>query len=311
MSNFTILGDKVTRLFVILPWGKESWNLDNISTYKFRLFFFCEYGDYSLMPDSPIPHTLHVAKHSGYDLLEPLAFFKCFGEYTLLVMETLWREILTRRVVVPTEGYLNNLDGIRHIIDGYEHLNKTLAPVVEEPMDFIKTYVTSRDELKLRPEIGARIGSIRRHVSQGSGKNEDPNPKEDVADPFLMLTTREEKFLDYDLTDLPLYLENGLEEIKWLGNLYRTAVGNGIMFKPLPDKGAPKYVCTDHHIKHYRAYVIDRVEEFVMEAGGLLDQAQGIVDVTFKSREPAEQFYGAVYRAESVASCGLIASVVV
>ncbi|KAG0039576.1 hypothetical protein BGZ82_007554 [Podila clonocystis] len=306
MSNFTILSDKVPRLFLVLPCGKESWNLDDISTYKFRLFFFCEYGDYSLMPDSPIPRTLHVAKHSGYDLLEPLAFFKRFGEYTLLVMETLRREMLTRRVVVPSEGYLNNLDGIRHIIEGYEHSNKTLAPVVEETMNFIRKYVTSRDELKLRPEIGARTGSIRRHVSQGSGKSKDPDQKEDEADPFLMLTTREEKFLDYDLTDLPSYLENGLEEIKRLGNLYRTAVGNDIMFKPLPDKGAPKYICMDHYIEHYHAYAIDCVEEFVTEAGGILDQAQGIVDVTFKSRKPAEQFYGAVYRAESLCMLRLL-----
>ncbi|KAG0327332.1 hypothetical protein BG000_000998, partial [Podila horticola] len=300
MSNFTILSDKVPRLFLVLPWGEESWNLDDISTYKFRLYFFCEYGDYSQMPDSPIPRTLHVAKHSGYNLLEPLAFFKRFGEYTLLVMETLRREMLARRVIVPTEGYLNHLDGIQDIIEGYEHSNKTLAPVVEETMDFIRTHVASRDELRLRPEIGARTGSIRRHVSQGSRKSKDPNPNEEDADPFLTLTTREEKLLDYDLADLPSYLENGLEEIKRLGNLYGTVVDNDIMFKPLPDKGAPKYVCMDHYIEHYRAHAIDRVEEFVTEAGGVLDQVRGIADVTFSSRRPAEQFYGAVYRAENL-----------
>ncbi|KAF9308322.1 hypothetical protein BG003_011271 [Podila horticola] len=300
MSNFTILSDKVPRLFLVLPWGEESWNLDDISTYKFRLYFFCEYGDYSQMPDSPIPRTLHVAKHSGYNLLEPLAFFKRFGEYTLLVMETLRREMLARRVIVPTEGYLNHLDGIQDIIEGYEHSNKTLAPIVEETMDFIRTHVASRDELRLRPEIGARTGSIRRHVSQGSRKSKDPNPNEEDADPFLTLTTREEKLLDYDLADLPSYLENGLEEIKRLGNLYGTVVDNDIMFKPLPDKGAPKYVCMDHYIEHYRGHAIDRVEEFVTEAGGVLDQVWGIADVTFNSRRPAEQFYGAVYRAENL-----------
>ncbi|KAG0347024.1 hypothetical protein BG005_000403 [Podila minutissima] len=301
MSNFTILSDKVPHLFLVLPWEKGSWNLDDISTYKFRLYFFCEYGDYSQTTDSPIPRTLHIAKHSGYNLLEPLAFFKCFGEYTLLVMETLRQEMLTRRVVVPTEGCLNNLDGIQHIIEGYEHSNKTLAPVVEETIDFIRTHVTSRDELRVRSEIEARTGSIRRHVSQGSRKGKDPNPnEEECADPLLMLTTREEEFLGYDLIDLPLHLENGLEEIKRLGNLYRTVVDNDIMLKPLPDKVAPKYMCIDHYIKHSQAYAIDHVEEFVTEAGGILDQAWGIVDVTFNSSRPAEHFYGTVYRAKNL-----------
>ncbi|KAG0089902.1 hypothetical protein BGZ93_006991 [Podila epicladia] len=292
LSNVTILSDKVPRLFLVLPWEKESWNLGDISTYKFRLYFFCEHGDYSQMPNSPIPHTLHIAKHSGYNLLEPLAFFKRFGEYTLVVMETLRREMLTRRVVVPTEGYLNNLDGIRHIIEGYEHSNKTLAPVVEETIDFIRTHVTNRDELRLRSENGARTGSVGTHVS--------PSLEEESANSLLMLTTHEEKFLDYGAIDLPSHLENGLEEIKRLGNLYRTAVDNDIMFKPLPEKGAPKFVCMDHYIEHYCAYAIDRVEEFVTEAEGILDRIRGIVDVTFNSSRPAEQFYGAVYRAENL-----------
>ncbi|KAF9217537.1 hypothetical protein CPC16_000668 [Podila verticillata] len=326
-NNFT-LDDKVPRLFVVLPWEKESWDLNDFSTHTFKLYFFCEYGDYSEMPNKQILHNIHVAKHSGYNILEPLEFFKRFGAYTLIVMEMLQREMVARRVIVPTQGYLNNLDAIRDYIEGFEFSNKTFALMVEESMQYIKTHVKSSVDSELQSGAGDEWAELmskdtynRREKKTGSMK-----AKGGDYNPFSVLSRSEETLANYDLTGLPAFLENGQEEIKRLGNMFRTSAYNDDQSKgllSLLEKGqeeierlgnisktvayndnlfkeVPRYVCMDHYLEHYRAHAIDLVDEFVTDAGGTLDREQGTVDVTFTSSAPAEQFYGAFYRASSL-----------
>ncbi|KAG0349149.1 hypothetical protein BG004_001573 [Podila humilis] len=278
MADFTLTHDHVPRLLVVLPWEQESWNPTLTSTHTFRLYFFCEYGDYSKMPNQAIPHNIHLAKHSGYNILNPHAFFKKFGEYLLTVMEILRREMTSRLVVVPSQGYLNNLDGIRDMIEGYQFSNKTFAPLVQSTMEYIQKHVPSRDKVKWRPEY--------KELQQSVEESKRNSISSFIKRQIPALGRPEEELSAYDLTELPSFLENGAEEIKRMGNMFRTLRN--------------KYVCMDHYIEYYNGYASELIDEFVNEAGGKYDANQGTVDVVFKARRPVEQFYGALFRAQNM-----------
>jgi len=55
----------------------------------FRLYFLCECGEHTKATKSNTPHCIHLAKHEGYDIERPSAFFQQYGSYVLTILRML------------------------------------------------------------------------------------------------------------------------------------------------------------------------------------------------------------------------------
>ncbi|KAF9176809.1 hypothetical protein BGZ51_009621 [Haplosporangium sp. Z 767] len=77
----------IPRLFIVLPEEPTKYDPGNWFRTKFRLHFICECGEHTKVTGSKIPNHLHLARHEGYLIREPTAFFKKYGPFLLLMLE--------------------------------------------------------------------------------------------------------------------------------------------------------------------------------------------------------------------------------
>ncbi|KAK3821171.1 MAG: hypothetical protein J3Q66DRAFT_398236 [Benniella sp.] len=103
----------IPRLFIVLPKSDGlSGKLKGIFSEQFRLYFLCECGTHTMSPDMKTPHQIHLAKHEGYDLDKPSAFFERYGPYVLTLMNMIKYGITAAGLIVPPLASSNILEGI-------------------------------------------------------------------------------------------------------------------------------------------------------------------------------------------------------
>ncbi|KAF9350202.1 hypothetical protein BGX34_001356, partial [Mortierella sp. NVP85] len=128
----------IPRLFIVLPKTLGlSGKIKSIFSDQFRLYFLCECGTHTMSEDSKTPHHIHLAKHDGYDLEKPSAFFERFGSYVLTVMNMIKYGITAAGLVVPSlasSGIVNGIDTAQKHMD---FIKKNIAPLVDDTIKFL------------------------------------------------------------------------------------------------------------------------------------------------------------------------------
>src|SRR5690606_6982062 len=81
---------------------------------------------------------IHLAKHTGYDLLRPTEFFEKYGPYLLTMMEMVKFGIAAAGVVVPILAQLGVLDGIEEVKSQLDFTEKTFAPLLDDSISYVK-----------------------------------------------------------------------------------------------------------------------------------------------------------------------------
>ncbi|KAF8986620.1 hypothetical protein BGZ52_008377 [Haplosporangium bisporale] len=72
-------------LFIVLPSDLRSWDDSVSATHKFRLYFLCDIRKME-SASKEWPQHVHLSNHPGYNLEQPLEFFKIYGDYALRML---------------------------------------------------------------------------------------------------------------------------------------------------------------------------------------------------------------------------------
>ncbi|CAO3564082.1 unnamed protein product [Mortierella alpina] len=185
----------IPRLFIVLPQYPSGWDVLQPFTEKYRLYFLCECGEHTKNPDSNsnIPHTIHLAKHEGYEISRPNEFFEQYGPYILTILKMLKFGISVASVAVPAVAHLMNTDALDHAAKGLEQLKNCIEPGMNEVISKMEKDSTNEGE------------AIEDFASQMESK---------------------EALEGADLRKLETFLKDK-DENKVLGNLYRTVTDEG------------------------------------------------------------------------------------
>ncbi|KAF9357292.1 hypothetical protein BGX34_009447 [Mortierella sp. NVP85] len=186
----------IPRLFIVLPKtlglpGK----LKSIFSDQFRLYFLCECGTHTMSEDTKTPHQVHFAKHEGYDLDKPSAFFERYGSYVLTLMNMVKYGITVAGVFVPPLANTKIVEGLDTAQKHLEYLRKNIAPLVDDTINF--------------------LNEIKRNNEMGNGLTKDGTEFEQL-----------EALEGADLRQLESYLKVK-DEGRVLGNLYRIVTSEG------------------------------------------------------------------------------------
>ncbi|KAF9350201.1 hypothetical protein BGX34_001355 [Mortierella sp. NVP85] len=137
----------IPRLFIVLPKTLGlSDKLKSLFSDQFRLYFLCECGSHTMPEDSKIQHQIHLAKHEGYDLDKPSAFFERYGSYVLTVMHMIKYGIAAAGVVVPSLASTKIVDGLDTAEQHLDYIKKNLAPLVDDTINFLNGVKNDKTE---------------------------------------------------------------------------------------------------------------------------------------------------------------------
>ncbi|CAO3563710.1 unnamed protein product [Mortierella alpina] len=194
-QNYELHEYPIPRLFIVLPQYPSGWDILQPFTEKYRLYFLCECGEHTKAPDnnSNMPHTIHLAKHEGYEIARPNEFFKQYGPYILTILKMLKFGLSVASVAVPAVAHLMNTDALDHAAKGLEQLKNCIEPGMNEIISKIEKDSTNEGE------------AIEDFASQMESK---------------------EALEGADLRKLETFLKDK-DENKVLGNLYRTVTDEG------------------------------------------------------------------------------------
>ncbi|KAF9173944.1 hypothetical protein BGX20_001587 [Mortierella sp. AD010] len=130
----------IPRLFIILPKPMRLRDhLRKLFSNHFRLYFLCECGKHTEPDGCNSQHQVHLAKHEGYDIEQPTAFFNKYGPYILTLMEMFKYGITTAKVIVPTLSSLKLVEGVEAIKDNIDHTTKSIPSLVDEAIAFLES----------------------------------------------------------------------------------------------------------------------------------------------------------------------------
>ncbi|KAF9965767.1 hypothetical protein BGZ70_004153 [Mortierella alpina] len=101
VQNYELLEYTIPRLFIVPPETSTPWDPSSTLITRFRLRFICECGEHTRAAGSTIPHHLHLAKHEGYVISKPTAFFEKYGPFLMLMLEMLKFGANVAGIVVP------------------------------------------------------------------------------------------------------------------------------------------------------------------------------------------------------------------
>ncbi|KAG0246584.1 hypothetical protein B0O80DRAFT_501505 [Mortierella sp. GBAus27b] len=131
----------IPRLFIVLPKSLGlTGKLKSIFMDQFRLYFLCECGSHTMPEDSKTPHEIHLAKHEGYDLDKPTAFFEKYGSYVLTLMYMIKYGIVAAGLVVPPLANSKIVEGLDSTQKYVEYLRKNIVPLVDDTISFLQDY---------------------------------------------------------------------------------------------------------------------------------------------------------------------------
>ncbi|KAF9573169.1 hypothetical protein EC968_008911 [Mortierella alpina] len=101
-ATFELHQYPVPRLFIVLPpLTRRRDRADTLLANRFRLYFLCECGGHTNGNGIKSPHTVHLAKHEGYDLKNPAEFFRTYGAYVQVMMQMFKFGYTDSGIVVP------------------------------------------------------------------------------------------------------------------------------------------------------------------------------------------------------------------
>ncbi|KAF9364113.1 hypothetical protein BGX34_002480 [Mortierella sp. NVP85] len=183
----------IPRLFIVLPSDSSTWNPLDLFSNNFRLYFLCECGEHTKSTNSKIPHHIHVAKHEGYDIARPKAFFQRYGSYTLIILRMLKFGITVAGVAIPALSQLIQTDAMDQAVKGLKELTKFLEPGMDQVISYIE------------------------NVSEDEGE---------TVQGFSEQMANNEALEGADLRQLGMFLKKK-DENRALGNLYRTVTTEG------------------------------------------------------------------------------------
>ncbi|KAI1317026.1 hypothetical protein EDD11_009092 [Mortierella claussenii] len=254
----------IPRLFIVLPkatlrhrdrWGKPF-------AKQFRLFFLCECGAHTQTPGSKVPHTIHLARHEGYDLDRPSVFFEKYGTYVLTLLQMIKYGVVASKIVVPALASLDLaqwLDSVKDIVDAH-------SDGLEGLVDHTITYI--QDQQKPMDQDGV--------ITEGEADQEQQLDKLEVME-------------GADLRRLEQYLKVR-DEGRVLGNLYRIVT----------QEGHVKWVCIDHYRDNYQQSSMQQLKEMVELNRGTLIEQEGKITISLSSSMLARQFYDVVVKTRGI-----------
>ncbi|KAF9353396.1 hypothetical protein BGX34_011588 [Mortierella sp. NVP85] len=212
----------IPRLFLVLPVDTHSWNPLDVLANRFRLYFLCECGEHTQAmmsmttmttttttttttmttnqqqqqhqhQQSRMPHTIHLAKHEGYDITRPKEFFQQYGSYVLTILRMLKFGLSVAGVAIPTLSQLVRANALDQAAGALKSLTETIEPGVNQIIDCIEKNSVDEGE----PVVGLADQMDNNEALEGA-----------------------------DLRQLETFLKNK-DEKRVLGNLYRTVTAEG------------------------------------------------------------------------------------
>ncbi|KAF9304019.1 hypothetical protein BGZ91_008996, partial [Linnemannia elongata] len=123
----------IPRLFIVLPEELTQYDPGNWFRTKFRLHFICECGKHTEPSNSKVPHHLHLAKHEGYLIREPTAFFEKYGPFLLIMLELIKFGTSVAGHVVPTLASLKVVE----LVDGVEQRVESVTAKINYSLECI------------------------------------------------------------------------------------------------------------------------------------------------------------------------------
>ncbi|KAG0220712.1 hypothetical protein BGX31_010682 [Mortierella sp. GBA43] len=118
-QTFELHEFSIPRLFIVLPKSLRLVDkLKGVFSDQFRLYFLCECGKHTTSDGTKQRHHIHLAKHEGYDLERPTAFFEKYGLYVRTVMQMIKIGISTAGLFLPplnAPKLIDNIDAEKHM----------------------------------------------------------------------------------------------------------------------------------------------------------------------------------------------------
>jgi len=253
----------IPRLFIVLP--KVVRRRDKILspfTDQFRLYFLCECGKHTTKDGVKAIDEVHMAKHEGYDIDRPTAFFQKYGPYVLAMMQMLKIGVSVAGVIVPQLARFEIAEGLDEAQKALEFTKDNINLLVDHTISYI----------------------------EGQNRNENGGMTMDLGDNSETQNFDQLEALEgVELGQLENFLTVS-DKGRALGNLYRTVT----------DDGHVKWVCRDHFRANYRESAQKAFCRIVQENNGEFDEGQGSVTINLGSKTEAKSFYAALAEARGV-----------
>ncbi|KAG0247663.1 hypothetical protein BG011_001114 [Mortierella polycephala] len=250
----------IPRLFIALPEEPTKYDPSNWFRTKFHLHFICECGEHTKITGSKFPNHIHLAKHEGYLISEPIAFFKKYGPFLLLMLELIKSGINISGYVVPI---LTNLK-VDELVGSVQQTVEVVTAKIDYSLECIDKQLAG-DFIDTEPQAVMTQQDLTNYLSNVEGL-------EGVG-----------------LRQLGSFLKTS-SEVNLLGNLYRMTTSDCHV----------KWVCRDHYRASYQEKHAQKLRDVVKLALGEFDEQLGKVTITLKSSFAAAEFYNAVSKAKGV-----------
>ncbi|KAF9092376.1 hypothetical protein BGX27_001853 [Mortierella sp. AM989] len=254
----------IPRLFIVLPEVLTKYDPANWFRTKFRLHFICECGEHTKATKSRIPNHLHLAKHEGYLVRQPTAFFEKYGPFLLLMLELIKFGSIIAGYTVPALKSLKVVE---------------LVDSVQQTVELVTA------------KIDYSLECIDKRLASSPGDSIDTNESQ-IAMTQQDLTNylnNVEGLEGVELRQLASFLRTS-EEGSLLGNLYRMVTTDGHV----------KWVCRDHYRTGYQERQTQKLRDVVKLEGGEFDEQLGRIKITLESSFAATEFYNAISNAKGV-----------
>ncbi|KAF9936879.1 hypothetical protein BGZ65_001975, partial [Modicella reniformis] len=135
------------RLFIVLP--KETAMVDEQGKpypFQFRLYYLCECGSLTTGENTNETQEIHMAKHSGYDLVNPNEFIDKYGTYLLTMMYMVKYGSNTDRRKVPPLLGLHLANDVETDQEDLEFVKKNIRRLVSATIFYLEDAVGAINE---------------------------------------------------------------------------------------------------------------------------------------------------------------------
>ncbi|ORZ28495.1 hypothetical protein BCR41DRAFT_367130 [Lobosporangium transversale] len=268
------------RLFIVLPEVayhgiNPAQILSKYAAVKFRLYFLCECGTHTNPTGPHHMNHIHTARHEGYEIKHPTAFFQKYGPHALRLLHALKLGLNLANGVIPALSTIN-------LIDLPAQLGKDLESRVSASIQYLTAYQRTMD-----PSLSGMTRTDRSTTCQSRAAPASSSMMGELECPPSPLDAIVE-VEGADLRRLNAYLEKK-DQDRALGNLFRT----------VDARGHVKWICLDHFRSTYHQRRDREFENEILMHRGQYDRRLGIVTVVLPSSEAITRFMDAMTQAGS------------
>ncbi|KAF8940798.1 hypothetical protein BGZ58_004712 [Dissophora ornata] len=137
-QNFELHEYTTPRLFIVLPKATGSRDVvGRLCSDSFRLYFLCECGEHTQTEGGP-KHSIHFAKHEGYELQKPNDFFEKHGARTLRMLQMIKYGVCVAGFFLPALSQSGVLGGFEKVEKYLDKSWGSFAGMVDATMTFIE-----------------------------------------------------------------------------------------------------------------------------------------------------------------------------